>query len=159
MKYYLTVVAMMLSFSSYALDCSLSIPVATKHIEYGAHIKYNENNTGLGVECSTTDYTVGFTNATNSYSNNSNYLYGLKTLRSYKGVDFSAGFTYIMGYPELTDITYESTTRNFITPVLSFKHKYFRLTTTYPFAKMFGDDKGGTVANNDVISVSVTVKF
>lgn len=133
----------------------LVVPVYTTHIVERGTYDYNESNPGLGIEYKTHEYSFGYMHAVNSFNKPANYLYASKSML-FKG--FSLGILSqtnqgVTFNPDGSVYKYGIVT----TPILAYEYKHFRLSTSYPFAKLGA--KEDDVETADLVNIQFIYKF
>lgn len=133
----------------------LVVPVYTAHIVEKGNYQYNESNPGLGLEYRTHNYHIGYMHAVNSYGKPANYLYIAKPI-IVKG--FSLGLLSMTNqaitYSAKREVTKYGT---ILTPILAYEYKSFRLSTSYPFAKL--STKADDIEKADLVNIQFIYKF
>lgn len=138
-----------------AASTRLVVPVYTTHIIERGQYDYNESNPGLGLEYRTAHYMVGAMHAVNSYEKPANYLYVAKPVL-FKGLSLGllAMTNQAITYNKAGEVAEFGTV---VTPITAYEYKYFRISTSYPFAKLSA--KQTDVEKADLVNVQLVYKF
>ena len=139
---HLIIITALFWFSDAISQVSLTIPVATTHIEY-SDFDYNNENRGLGVEyVHDNKHIIGALYLNRDSFNNENvYFYYGRKLHLEKELSFSFSGFFATSY-----------NANTFSPLVSFSYHYLRIVTTYPFGNLVDDGA-------DMVNLQLVIPF